>query len=666
MKIIRPERTSRKAVTTQKKLLFGAITVLFPLITICLLETGLRLGGYGKDLSLFVKEDLGAKSLYVMNPEVKGRYFTHVNFTPNTSPDYFEIPKRPGAFRIFCLGGSTTVGFPYGFIGSFSSFLRQRMKALFPEIDIEIINLGMTATNSYTVLDIMHELCDYEPDLIIVYDGHNEFYGALGISSHESVGGSRWLTKLYLRLTRFKTFALLRNLIIDMKGLFGNGGTSLTSGTMMETLARHEYIPYGSGPYEKCLDNFRYNLQEIASIAKSHRVPLIFSTQVSNERDLAPFVSRNREGMPKDLVEQYNRAVDSITALAGQPHPDVIMPIARRLLALDGSRADVRFRYAGALRASGDMTAARAEYRLARDYDELRFRTSGDFNNAIRAMLDPPNVFIADVEQSFENLSPDSIVGTNLILEHLHPNISGYFLIGKIYAHLMKEAGIAAPRALWNERDTISDTFFRNHISMTALDMRAADRRIAVLTGGWPFDHPLPPATSPLQPEVESIVGQLVGGKMTWEEAHVATAEYYTKGKDIPHAEAEYRALIDQFPANVSAYLFLAKLHLDNHNNGEAQQLLTRSLEVEPTPLAYRLLGAIALESGKTGEAIALDSRAIDISQDPSELVHSHYALALALYRSRDTVRSLQEIDQALALSPSFAPARRLRDLLIK
>ena len=47
---------------------------------------------------------------------------------------------------------------------------------------------AMTATNSFTTLDFARELVDCQPDLYIVYDGHNEFYGALGVASRESPG----------------------------------------------------------------------------------------------------------------------------------------------------------------------------------------------------------------------------------------------------------------------------------------------------------------------------------------------------------------------------------------------------------------------------------------------------------------------------------------------
>jgi len=182
-----------------KKRTFFIITIAVPFVALAVLEVGLRIFHYGPNISLFVTEEFGDRTYHVMNPDVKFRYFSRVDFSPNTSPDYFLVPKPKGTFRIFCLGGSTTIGFPYGPVGSFGSFLRDRLKAIFPDQQIEVINLGMTATNSYTAADLARDVVNYEPDLIIDYDGHNEFYGALGISSNESLGGSRFLTDLSFR-----------------------------------------------------------------------------------------------------------------------------------------------------------------------------------------------------------------------------------------------------------------------------------------------------------------------------------------------------------------------------------------------------------------------------------------------------------------------------------
>ena len=121
------------------------ITIAVPILLFACLELSLRLFNYGPDLSLFIGEAIGGQTYLRMNPEVKSRYFSRFPFTPTTSMDYFMMPKPKGTYRIFCLGGSTTVGYPYWYNGSFSSFLRDRLQRTFPEKAIEIVMKELAA-----------------------------------------------------------------------------------------------------------------------------------------------------------------------------------------------------------------------------------------------------------------------------------------------------------------------------------------------------------------------------------------------------------------------------------------------------------------------------------------------------------------------------------------
>ena len=91
----------------------------------------------------------------------------------------FKAGKEPGTFRIFTLGGSTTYGRPYMDPSSFSGWLR-KLLARVPESGkrYEVINAGGISYASYRVVNILEELLSYEPDLFVVYTGHNEFLEA--------------------------------------------------------------------------------------------------------------------------------------------------------------------------------------------------------------------------------------------------------------------------------------------------------------------------------------------------------------------------------------------------------------------------------------------------------------------------------------------------------
>lgn len=621
-----------------------------------LTEVTLRFARYGRDLSLFTTEVINGKAYFFINPDVKGRYFARVDFTPNTSPDFFQMPKPDSTFRIFCLGGSTTAGFPYSFVGSFSTFLRDRLKAMFPEWQIEVINLGMTATNSFTVLDLAREVVDYQPDLIIVYDGHNEFYGALGIASRESVFGSRWLTQLSLRLVHFRTFQLLRDLYLTLVRWLGKNTEFEQGGTMMERLARGQYVPYGSDTYWEGYAIFKANVEELAALCRSHGIPLFLGAQVSNVRDQPPFVSTIGHAPPNPAFDVHYTT--GLSLMADGRFADALEAF-RTALRSDSLHADAHYRAARCLDTLGRKREALLHYVKARDYDMLRFRASSDFNAVLRAMDDDSLITFVDLERKFQANSPDSLIGNGLILEHLHPNARGYFLIAKEYAWKMHwRKLIVHSDDEWNRRDNLDDDRLWNERALTALDERCAQRRLTLLTSGWPFrDEPLRVPDIDPNDTLGIIAEQMVRGLVTWEQGHVTAAEYYARRHDLPSLEREYKALINQIPLNVSAYLLLGQVYLHQNKNMEAAGILVRSLDVQETYFAYRTLGMLALDPPV---AINFFLQAQRMTGSTQEKAEAATLLAQAYWRAGDRQRAVSEAQNALMLHPNFAPAQHL------
>ena len=85
------------------------------------------------------------------------------------------VAEKGDATRIFCVGGSTTFGRPYDDATSFCGWLRELLPIADPTRKWEVVNAGGVSYASYRVAVLMEELVEYEPDLFVVYSGHNEF-----------------------------------------------------------------------------------------------------------------------------------------------------------------------------------------------------------------------------------------------------------------------------------------------------------------------------------------------------------------------------------------------------------------------------------------------------------------------------------------------------------
>ncbi len=126
-------------------------------------------------------------------------WFFNSGMAGDTTQYSFLDPKPTNTFRIFIVGESAAKGYPQPRNLASSAFLQAMLQDAWPERHVEVINLGTVAVASYPVLCIMTEALKFNPDLIIIETGHNEFYGAYGVASSSRAGSQPWM----LATTRF-------------------------------------------------------------------------------------------------------------------------------------------------------------------------------------------------------------------------------------------------------------------------------------------------------------------------------------------------------------------------------------------------------------------------------------------------------------------------------
>lgn len=636
----------------KKKLSFIIIMLSLPILIIGILELGLRLFNYGPDLSLFTKVDVYGTTYHVMNPHIKARYFPTSTVAEEITTDYFQMPKPQNTFRIFCLGASTAAGFPYWRNASFISFIHQRLNRIFPDRNIEVINLGMTAINSYTVLDIAGELPAYQPDLIIVYDGHAEFYGGLGIASNLTISSSRWVNLLYLQLIHSKVFLFVREIMNKVKSLFNSNSAQLSRNLTLELLAKDNYIPYGSQLYKEAENIFKLNMEDLQKICSKNKIPLILSTQVSNLRDMGPFKSvelKELSAEDKNLLMQH---MSNGFSFWDKENWKEALEEFRAAVKIDYQFASAHFKIAECLEKLGNTNEALAEYFKARDYDQLRFRTSSDFNNLIKQRKNE-NTNVVDVERLFMALSPDSLIGNNLILEHVHPNSYGYFLMVKGYITAMKERNILASKDEWSSRDTISDEVLWNERTVTQLDEKVALRRTEILKAGQPFtDKYKEISTIAKDDTLGQIAEKVVDGTLGWINAHKSAAAFYLHKNDLENLEKEYKTIVNLNPFDLEPQLNLAQFYYNQKKLNESENVTLASLKIIPTLFAYYLLGDICMDKRNFNDAVKYYLSAKNYTLSSEEERQISYKLGFAYYNMGLFKLAETELLRAVRINP--------------
>jgi lysophospholipase L1-like esterase len=511
--------------TASRQRLFGLITLLLPLAALAALEGALRAARFGSDLPLFVAAEK-EPGYRVANPEVAKRFVPGAGaaIPSRIDPVYFLAQKPANGLRIFVQGSSTAAGFPYGRFASLAGMLQQRLGDSLTDREVEVVQTAMAAVNSYAFADFAAEIAAEAPDAVVIYGGHNEYLGFLGVGSTVSAGRSVALTRAYLALRPWRTFQLLGRALRSARGGGARQAASDSEETLMGFVAGERQIPLGSTLYERGLAQLRANLERTLARYARAKIPVFIGTLASNERDQEPLVG----GAPAGTA-----AEDS---------------------------ANAWYERARALDAAGDHAAARSAYLAAKDRDLLRFRAPEAANDVIREVAAMYGATLVDTQRALAQASPHGSIGSELMLEHLHPNLRGYFLLADAFYDALLRSGVLVPRVAPVAREVAWE-----HQPVCELDRLAGEYRIEELRSHWPFQpvghaaEPSPPSADPLA----ALARRMAERETSWTEASRAAFALARERGDLRDAACIADAIAATYPASArsqaQAALWLAR-----------------------------------------------------------------------------------------------------------
>ena len=221
----------------------------------------------------------------------------------------FAKQKPPGTFRIVCLGGSSTFGRPFFDQTSFPGWLRLWLPVAAPSQKWEVINAGAISYASYREAGLMQELAQYQPDLFILYLGHNEFLER------------RTYDDLLKQPTWFREFTSLaghtRTASLVRQGLEGVGVLSKTAATTPVLPGEVKSIPIDAvGPEAYHRDDalrreivvqFAASLDRMLALARSVDARVLLVVPASNLADFAPFKSEPAAELSQTAQRQWQQ-----------------------------------------------------------------------------------------------------------------------------------------------------------------------------------------------------------------------------------------------------------------------------------------------------------------------------------------------------------------------
>ena len=297
----------------------------------------------------------------------------YVSYREEGHAETFSVFKSPDTVRIFIIGGSVAGGWG-------SDDFTTTLKEIVPDKNFEIINCGMGGYDSYRVSLIAKEIVSYEPDLVIVLSGNNEFY-----------------EKAKINLWGYYANKSLRGLWIYRK----------LQNYLLRWLDDRDLL-YKRSAKQKLVD-YERNIRRIVKMVKAKNVPIILGTLPVNFRDCPPDDARFLDKqflLGKFLLESgdYLEAIDVFKDVINQ-----------------NSDNSLGYYFLGrAYDKGGDYLKAKENYLTAVSLSVTWNRAKPGSNAIIRQICEEKAVVLADLELEFMNISLHGLLGREQFYDSCH------------------------------------------------------------------------------------------------------------------------------------------------------------------------------------------------------------------------------------------------------
>jgi len=594
---------SSKGPSKKRIILFKGISiVLIPLLILFLLELLLRIFNYGNNYSLFI-EYKGDKDYLVFNPDASKKFFTQQQIATRGNSEIFKKKKEDNTIRIFVLGESTTIGYPYFHNGSFHRWLQYRLIHAYPDKNFEIINLSLTAVNSYTVLNFAKEVVKYEPDAVLIYTGHNEFYGALGAASTQTLGSNPHVINFILGLRDLKLAQLVINLYADIKKVFGTGGLK-PGGDRMQLMVAKQEIPYHSDLYEKGVTQFRDNMGEIMDLFGEKHIPLFVSKLVSNEKNLKPFISFSPGSKSPEFESNLTAGINAFT----KNDLNSAITWLKKADQLYNSSAICNYYLGQIAYKQGDFANAQKCFLKAKDLDGLRFRAPEQFNAILAQLCNKyPETHLVDTKAAFERNADHHIIGDEITVDHVHPDLKGYAIMSDVFYEALKKYQVVPAT-------TENDMTFKQLVQRMPNDMvdsLAGIYRVLNLKKRWPYNDPHALDAVKVESKEEMLAYKLVFENIRWDNIMNNLYESYLNSHELLKARNVLENLSLEYPADPGLYERIAVLSGELKDDENTVFYFKKSFNLAPTFNKARYLFVNYLKMDKPAEAITYIDYAI-------------------------------------------------------
>jgi tetratricopeptide (TPR) repeat protein len=679
-----PSPSSRASLTLGKKALFAllAVTLFFALLEVVLLLAGVRpllaerdpYVGFTSQVPLLAEREVDGQPMMETAPN-KLRWFNLQRFPRH---------KAPGTYRIFSLGGSTTYGHPYDDRASFSAWLRELLAEADAPGKFEVINAGGISYASYRVLRVMEELSAYEPDLFIVYTGHNEF---LEERTYRDVNRMpAVLRNLGGLLAHTRTYAVVHRLVLrqdvaeptkvghharhDDHELRDEVFTRLDGGVGPDAYRRDEPLA------GRVLEHFRYNLPRMVDVAHQAGAEIVFVVPAANLADCSPFKSEHEANFAAQAA--WQRHYDQAQQAYDQQRFDDARQTIDQALQLAPRHAQTHYLRGRILQQLHQYDLAKAAFIRARDEDICPLRAISGMVQIVREVAFAQHVPLIDFERMIDDHSQHGLPGASLFLDHVHPTIAGHRMLAlalfdyladhqvvrrpeewdaKVERVVQRVEGRVDQKAQGEALRNLSKVLAwagkkdeANQLALRASELLGGDAETAYLAGNALLEAGKTDEAMAKFQEALRIDPNHV-------QAHNSLGSAYLRQGDLDAALRHFQRVIQLQPDFAPVQNNLGALYQQRNEVELAIQHYREAIRLNPHySKAYNNVGVLLRKQARWDAAADYFRQALTINPDFAE---AHFNLGTIFDQQGDASSAAAEYQQALRLNPRYGPAHQ-------
>ncbi len=562
----------------------------------------------------------------------------------------FSVAKPPDTMRIFCFGGSTTYGHPFDQRTSFSRWLQDLLSASHPDKRFEVINVGGISYASYRIVPLIKETLQYQPDLMIIYTGHNEFLERRTYSNIIDVGSTTLRIKALLeRLHVYRALERGIQSVIPLAsapsppqdaGKEAKPGKTMLQpevSALLDRSAGLELYHRDQEFSERVVQHFAYNLAAMIQLCQAQGVPVILVDPPCNLKDFSPFKSEHDPAMTLAEQKTYERRLAQAQQKIAEGEFDAASTELEALIRQDPLYAETYFLMGKAKLGLKAFDDAEQYFVKARDLDVCPLRVITPITNRIReiaAQYHVPLIPFVDIvrDRVKEAGDPSGIPGHESFLDHVHPTIELHQLLAEKLMSAMERDGVIAPGKVLSSEEKKA-LYAKAMAEMDSQFMALRDLNLAK-TLRW----------AGKKQEAKAALLRVAPLMADNPEVHKMLGSFALEEGDYEAAIASYKKAVALAENDPDMKFALAVAFYDSGQIQKARETYEEILSSGASlPEVYANLGTIYLQQGLVDEAWRTLQDGMNRCKDCATL-YSPYALVQAVMgRPREAIPWMQK-----------------------